>query len=344
MTRQLFKDARLVNEGEIREADLLVIDDRIEHIGSDLAVDSQTHVIDVAGRFLIPGMIDSQVHFREPGLTPKGDLTSESRASVAGGTTSFMDMPNVNPATITRDALADKYALAAGRCHANYAFYFGATNDNIEEIRRLQPYEACAIKAFMGASTGNLLVDDPEALRLLFRDAPIMVVTHCEDSPMIWANEKTARERFGDDVPIAEHPRIRSAEACLKSSTLATGLAREFDARLHVLHLTTAIEMALFEPGNRNGKRITAEACVHHLWFDESDYDALGTRIKCNPAIKSRADRDALRAALKTGRLDLIATDHAPHLLEEKQRSYFAAPAGLPLTQHALLSALELTN
>ena len=342
--KTLFKGATLINEGSAFAGDLLVVGDRIERIANDINADDQTSVVDCEGQYLVPGMIDDQVHFREPGLTKKGDLTSESRASVAGGTTSFMDMPNVNPSTITREALADKYALAEGRCHANYAFYFGATNDNIEEIRRLKPEEACGIKAFMGASTGSLLVDDGEALRLLFRDAPILVVTHCEDSPMIWANERRARETYGDDVPIAEHPRIRSAEACLKSSTLATGLAREFDARLHVLHLTTADEMVLFDAGDRNQKRVTAEVCIHHLWFDESDYESLGTRIKCNPAIKTRADRDALREALRIGKLDVIATDHAPHLIEEKAGQYFAAPAGLPLTQHALLCALELAK
>ncbi|MFK8052321.1 MAG: dihydroorotase [Woeseiaceae bacterium] len=341
-TKRLIRNATLVNEGESRECDLLIIGERIERIDTSIAADDKTEVVDAAGLHLVPGMIDDQVHFREPGLTDKGDLTSESRASVAGGTTSFMDMPNVNPATITREAMAAKYALAEGRCHANYAFYFGATNDNIEEIRRLKPNEACGIKAFMGASTGSLLVDDPEALRKLFADAPLLVVTHCEDSPTIWANEKAARERYGNDVPIGEHPRIRSAEACLQSSTLATGLAREFDARLHVLHLTTADEMVLFDTRHRSEKRITAEVCIHHLWFDESDYEALGTRIKCNPAIKRRADRDALRAALREGRLDVIATDHAPHLLAEKERHYFAAPAGLPLTQHALLCAMQL--
>ncbi len=342
--RTLIKNATLVNEGEVVESDLLIAGDRIDKIAPSITAESDMQVVDAAGRYLLPGMIDDQVHFREPGLTAKGDLTTESAASVAGGTTSFMDMPNVNPATITREALRAKYGLAQDRCHANYAFYFGATNDNIDEIRALKPDESCGIKAFMGASTGSLLVDDPAALEALFADAPLLVVTHCEDSPMIWANEKKAREQYGNDVPIGEHPNIRSAEACLKSSTLATGLAKKHDARLHVLHLTTAAEMSLFDTGHRSTKRITAEICIHHLWFDADDYDRLGTRIKCNPAIKTNADRQALRQALVDGRLDIIATDHAPHLLSEKERHYFAAPAGLPLTQHALVAALDLTR
>ena len=330
--RTLIKNATLVSDGKEFASDLLIVGDRIEKIASSISADDGTQVVDAAGLHLLPGMIDDQVHFREPGLTAKGDLASESAASVAGGTTSFMDMPNVNPATVTREVMRAKYALASGRCHANYAFYFGATNDNIDEIRALRPDEACGIKAFMGAST------------LLFADAPLLVVTHCEDSPMIWANEKAARERYGDDVPIGEHPNIRSAEACLKSSTLATGLARKHDARLHVLHLTTAMEMPLFDTGHRSTKRITAEVCIHHLWFDAGDYAQLGNRIKCNPAIKTAEDRAALRQALMDGRLDIIATDHAPHLLSEKRRHYFAAPAGLPLTQHALVAALDLTR
>jgi dihydroorotase len=287
-------------------------------------------------------MIDDQVHFREPGLTHKGDLATESAAAAAGGITSFMDMPNVSPQTTTRQALATKYEMADGRCTANYGFYLGATNTNIEEIRALQVNEACGIKAFMGASTGDMLVDDPDVLDQLFEHAPIIVVTHCEDSPTIWDNEAKARAKFGDDVPFTEHPRIRSAEACLKSSTLAVELAQRHDALLHVLHLTTAIEMALFSPAHRSEKRVTAEVCVHHLWFDESRYDELGSKIKCNPAIKSAQDREALIAALNDGRIDIIATDHAPHTAEEKAASYFKAPAGLPLVQHALLVLFDL--
>jgi len=287
-------------------------------------------------------MIDDRVHFREPGMTHKGDLASESAAAVAGGITSFMDMPNVKPQTTTRSALADKYGIAAGRCTANYGFYFGATNGNLEEVKALEVGEACGIKAFMGASTGDMLVDDPRVLEKMFEHAPIMMVTHCEHSPTIWDNEAKARAQYGEQVPFSEHPKIRSADACLASSTLATDLARRHDALLHVLHLTTAIEMPLFSTAHRSEKRITAEVCVHHLWFDESQYEQLGSKIKCNPAIKSAKDREALITALNEGRIDIIATDHAPHTASEKAASYFKAPAGLPLVQHAMLTLFDL--
>jgi dihydroorotase len=326
----------------VQDADVLLDGDRIARIGPDLSLPSKARLIDAAGKFLLPGMIDDQVHFREPGMTHKGDLATESAAAAAGGITSFMDMPNVNPQTTTRQALANKYEMAADRCTSNYGFYFGATNGNIEEIKALSVNEACGIKAFMGASTGDMLVDDPQVLEQLFQHAPLMVVTHCEYSPTIWDNEAKARERFGEDVPFSEHPKIRSAEACLASSTIAIELATRFDALLHVLHLTTAIEMGLFSPAHRSEKRITAEVCVHHLWFDESRYDELGSDIKCNPAIKSAKDREALIAALNDGRIDIIATDHAPHTIEEKAASYFKAPAGLPLVQHALLVLFDL--
>ena len=344
MNKLLITNARLINEGEISEADVLVKGERIEKIDSGITVDENVHVLDANGKYLIPGMIDDQVHFREPGLTNKGDMATESAAAVAGGITSFMDMPNVNPQTTTRAALADKYKLAERRCSANYAFYFGATNRNIDEIRALKVNEACGIKAFMGASTGDMLVDDPEALELLFRDAPLLVVTHCEHSPTIWDNEAQAKAKYGDQVPMSEHPAIRSANACLVSSSFAVDLARRHDARLHVLHLTTAIEMGLFSKAPRTEKKITAEVCVHYLWFDESRYEDLGARIKCNPAIKTAEDRVALVKALNEGRLDIIATDHAPHLAGEKQRPYFKAPAGLPLVQHALLTLFDLAK
>ena len=344
MNKLLITNARLINEGEIRDADVLVKGERIEKIDSGITVDENVHVLDANGKYLIPGMIDDQVHFREPGLTNKGDMATESAAAVAGGITSFMDMPNVNPQTTTRAALADKYKLAERRCSANYAFYFGATNRNIDEIRALKVNEACGIKAFMGASTGDMLVDDPEALELLFQDAPLLVVTHCEHSPTIWDNEAHAKAKYGDQVPMSEHPAIRSANACLVSSSFAVDLARRHDARLHVLHLTTAIEMGLFSKAPRTEKKITAEVCVHYLWFDESRYEDLGARIKCNPAIKTAEDRVALVRALNEGRLDIIATDHAPHLAGEKQRSYFKAPAGLPLVQHALLALFDLAK
>jgi dihydroorotase len=344
LSKLLIKNARLINEGEIRDADVLIEGDRIAQVGASISAAPDIGVIDASGRYLMPGMIDDQVHFREPGLTNKGDLATESAAAVAGGITSFMDMPNVNPQTTVRSTLADKYELAAGRCTANYGFYLGATNRNIDEIKALQVNEACGIKVFMGASTGDMLVDDPEALEMIFEHAPVMVVTHCEHTPTIRDNEARAKAEFGDDVPMSEHPRIRSANACLTSSSMATEMARRHDALLHVLHLTTAIEMGLFSKAHRSEKRITAEVCVHHLWFDESRYADLGARIKCNPAIKAASDREALIASLNEGRLDIIATDHAPHTASEKQKPYFKAPAGLPLVQHVLPVLFELAH
>jgi dihydroorotase len=342
LNKLLITNARLINEGEIRDADVLIDGERISKIGTGISAGEGVEIIDASGRFLMPGMIDDQVHFREPGLTNKGDLATESAAAAAGGITSFMDMPNVNPQTTTRAALAAKYAMAEHRCTANYGFHFGATNRNIEEIKALQVGESAGIKAFMGASTGDMLVDDPVALDRIFEFAPVIVLTHCEDSPTIWDNEAKARDKFGENVPLAEHPRIRSADACLKSSSMAVDLARRHDALLHVLHLTTAIEMALFSKAHRSEKRITAEVCVHHLWFDESRYEDLGTRIKCNPAIKTAKDRQALVEAVNEGRIDVIATDHAPHTMSEKKQSYFKAPAGLPLVQHALQVLFDL--
>ena len=342
MKKLLITNARLVNEGEIRATDVLLIGDRIESVMPEISVAPGVEVLDAAGRYLIPGMIDDQVHFREPGLTNKGDLATESAAAAAGGITSFMDMPNVNPQTTNRAALADKYVLARDRCIANYGFYLGATNRNIEEIKALQLGEAAGIKAFMGASTGDMLVDDPDALEKMFAHAPVIVATHCEHSPTIRDNEARAKVEFGEQVPMSEHPNIRSANACLTSSSIATDMARRHDALLHVLHLTTAIEMGLFSKGHRGNKRITTEVCVHHLWFDESRYADLGARIKCNPAIKSAQDRAALIKAVNDDRIDVIATDHAPHTASEKQKSYFKAPAGLPLVQHALLTLFDL--
>ena len=342
MNKLLITNARLLNEGEFRDADVLIEGERISKIAAGITAAEGVEVIDAAGCILMPGMIDDQVHFREPGLTNKGDLATESAAAAAGGITSFMDMPNVNPQTTTRQALADKYAIAEHRCTSNYGFYLGATNRNIEEIKALEIGEACGIKAFMGASTGDMLVDDPVALERIFATAPVMVVTHCEHSPTIWDNEARARAEFGEKVPMTEHPNIRSASACLASSSMAVDLARRFDALLHVLHLTTGLEMALFSKAPLAEKRITAEVCVHHLWFDESRYDELGTRIKCNPAIKAATDRVALIEAVNEGRIDVIATDHAPHTASEKKQGYFKAPAGLPLVQHALQVLFDL--
>ena len=344
MNKLLIKNSRLINEGEIRDADVLIVGERIEEIGSNIAAGPRTAVIDARGCYLMPGMIDDQVHFREPGLTHKGDLATESAAAAAGGITSFMDMPNVNPQTTTRQALAAKYQSAAERCTVNYGFYLGATNRNVEEIARLEVGEACGIKIFMGASTGDMLVDDPDVLENIFERSPLIVVTHCEHSPTIWENEARAKQEFGDNVPMSEHPKIRSANACLTSSSFAVELANRYDALLHVLHLTTAIEMELFSTGHRSDKRVTAEVCVHHLWFDESRYAELGALIKCNPAIKSAEDRRALIDAVNDGRIDIIATDHAPHTRDEKEQTYFKAPSGLPLVQHALLALFDLAD
>ncbi len=344
MTRTLIKNARLVNEGTVSEGDLLVENGRIARVGGEISA-ADAEVVDAAGQVLMPGMIDDQVHFREPGVTYKADMATESRAAIAGGITSFMEMPNTKPPAVTVQALEDKFALAADRCWGNYAFYMGTTNDNIDEIRRLAPDQTCGIKVFMGASTGNMLVDDPKMLEQVFSDAPMLIATHCEDTPTILANEARYRAEYGDDIPVKFHPLIRSEEACYKSSSMAVDLAKRFGSRLHVLHLTTARELELFEPGPPDGKRITAEACVHHLYFCDADYETKGSLIKCNPAIKTAADRQALRQGLVEGRLDLIGTDHAPHTWEEKHASsYFKIPAGLPLVQHALAMSLELVH
>ena len=338
----LISQAKIVNEGRTVEADVLIHKGRIEKIAPFIAAPPKAKVVDARGKLLLPGMIDDQVHFREPGFPDKGDIATESAAAVAGGITSFMDMPNTNPQTVTREALKAKYDAAHGRARANYSFYFGATNDNLAEIESLEAGDACGVKVFMGASTGNMLVDNPDTLDKIFARCPLMIATHCEDTPTIKANEAAARAKYGDAVPLSEHPHIRSAEACYKSSVLAVGLAKKHGARLHVLHLTTAKELELFEPGPVAGKKITAEACVHQLFLNDGDYAKLGNRIKCNPAIKTEADRKALVGALKDGRIALIATDHAPHTAEEKARPYLTAPSGLPLVQHALLIVLEL--
>ena len=333
-------NAQLVNEGRIVATDVLIRDERIERIGAG-AVPAGTTTIDLRGLHLLPGLIDDQVHCREPGLTHKATLATESLAALCGGVTSFLDMPNTQPPTTDRAALAEKRRIAAATCHVNYGFYLGATNTNLEEVKRAGPEDACGVKVFMGASTGNMLVDDPATLEGIFAGARLLIATHCEYSPLIVENEKKYRERYGDAVPIEAHPLIRSEEACYRSSSLAVGLAKRHGSRLHVLHLTTARELELFTPGPIERKRITAEVCTHHLWFDESSYATLGTKIKCNPAIKTTADRDALRAAVVADRIDVIATDHAPHTLAEKARGYFEAPSGLPLVQHSLLMLLD---
>ncbi|WP_335903803.1 dihydroorotase [Shewanella algae] len=345
--KTLICNAQLVNEGTIRTQDLLIDNGRISQIASQITAPAGAQVIDAQGKHLLPGMIDDQVHFREPGFPNKGTIASESRAAVAGGITSFMEMPNVNPQTTNLQALEDKYTRASQSSLANFAFYLGATNDNLEEIKRLDPNQACGVKIFMGASTGNMLVDNSATLDGIFANSPVVIATHCEDSPTIAANEAAMREKYGDAIPMELHGEIRSREACLKSSQLATELAIRHKARLHVLHLTTADELYLFEPAKQlaqlKGANITAEVCVHHLSFNDSDYARLGSQIKCNPAIKTLADQQALIDAVNRDIIDIIATDHAPHTWEEKQAdSYFKAPSGLPLVQHALLSLLDL--
>jgi dihydroorotase len=337
----LLVNARIVNEGRIFDADVRIEGERIALIGPQLSANG-AEVVDLAGSFLLPGLIDDQVHFRDPGMPHKATIATESRAALAGGVTSFFDMPNTSPATVDLAQLRAKRGIAGETSHANWAFYLGATNTNIEEVRRVGPELACGVKVFMGASTGNMLVDDPDTLDRIFADAPVPVAVHCEDTPMILEAERRFRERYGDDVPITAHPEIRSAEACFKSSSMAVDLARRHGTQLHVLHLTTERELVLFSPGAVEDKNITVEACVHHLWFDQTDYPALGTRIKCNPAIKRPEDRAALLEAVRNGTIDVIATDHAPHTLEEKARPYFEAPAGLPLVQHLLPALLEL--
>ena len=340
----LITQAKIVNEGRIIEGDVLIKGQHIDKIAPFIAAPPRTKVIDAKGKLLLPGFIDDQVHFREPGAPDKGDIATESAAAVAGGTTSFMDMPNTNPQTVTHAALAAKFSAAAGRAHANYAFYFGATNDNLAEIESLKHGEACGVKVFMGASTGNMLVDNPDTLDRIFSRCPLLIATHCEDTPTIKANEARAREKYGDNVPVAEHPNIRSEEACWKSSSFAVSLAKKHNANLHVLHLTTARELALFEPGPVAGKKITAEVCAHYLLLDDTYYAKLGNKIKCNPAIKTQADRKGLIQGVKDGRIALIATDHAPHTAEEKAKPYLQAPSGLPLIQHSLQMLLELVT
>ncbi|MEC5207882.1 dihydroorotase [Vogesella perlucida] len=339
----LIRNARLVNEGGISEGDVLVRHGRIERIAGAIDADATRH-IDAAGDWLLPGMIDDQVHFREPGLTHKGCIATESRAALAGGITSFMDMPNTSPTTTTLDALAHKEWLAAQHSAANYGFHFGAASDNLDLVAALPPERVAGVKVFMGASTGNMLLDEPVLLERLFASVPTVLLAHCEHTPTVEADSARLQAQYGDAATAALHPQARSAEACWRSSRLAVGLARQFGTRLHVLHLTTARELALFDAGPLAGKRITAEACVHHLLFDEADYATLGNRLKCNPSVKSAADRAALLQALQDGRLDVIGTDHAPHTTEEKARPYWQAPSGLPLVQHALPALMALVD
>jgi dihydroorotase len=345
MACTLIKNATIVNEGKTFRGDLLIKDEYISAIGSPGQVKSPagTKSIDATGLFLIPGVIDDQVHFREPGLTHKGDIFSETRAAAAGGITSFMDMPNTIPQTVTIETLNEKYRLGSEKSLINYSFNIGATNDNLDEIMKVDPSEVCGIKVFMGSSTGNMLVDNKNSLSELFKRAVMPVSAHCEDEPTIQKNTGIVRLKYGEEVPFNMHPLIRSREACFLSSSYAISLAREFNTKLHVFHLSTADEMKLFSNElPLHQKRITGEVCVHHLWFDDTYYDTLGSRIKWNPAIKTRFDRDSLIDSVINDRIDVIATDHAPHTIEEKSGSYFKAPSGGPMVQHSLVAMLEL--
>lgn len=341
MKKILIQNAKVVNEGKIEELDVYIEKGKIEKLAASIENVAPDISIDAKGKYLLPGMIDDQVHFREPGLTHKACIASESRAAVAGGITSYMEMPNCIPPTIDQERLDAKLELGGRVSMANFAFYFGATNGNLEAIKKVDPKQVCGLKVFMGSSTGDMLVDQPDVLEAIFANSPTLIVTHCEDTPMILENEKKWIEKYGDEIPFKEHPNIRSAEACYKSSSFAVDLAKRHGSKLHVLHLTTAKEMELFSSLPLSEKNITAEVCAHHLFFDERDYEKLGSLIKCNPAIKRIEDREALHQALIDGKIDVIATDHAPHTLEEKQGNYRQAPAGLPLVQHALLSLLE---
>jgi dihydroorotase len=341
----LIQNARIINEGRSFTADIIVKDDVILSINSPGEVTSPdgAAIINAAGLLLIPGIIDDQVHFREPGLTHKGDIFSESRSAAAGGITSFMDMPNTIPQTVTIKDLERKYELGAEHSLINYSFCIGATNDNLREVLRADPAKVCGIKLFMGSSTGNMLVDNKQALRDLFRFAHMPINAHCEDEEIIRRNQELYRQKYGEDIPVKMHPLIRSREACFSSSSVAVALAKEFNSRLHLFHLSTADEMKLLSNDlPLSNKRITGEVCIHHLWFDDSSYEKLGTRIKWNPSIKTRFDREALINAVNSDLLDVIATDHAPHTLEEKKGTYLKSPSGGPLVQHSLVAMLEL--
>ena len=343
MASVLILNGTLVNENRIFEADIYIKNGLIEAIGSGLQHRKADRIIDAEGKTIIPGLIDDQVHFREPGLTHKGEIYTESRAAVAGGITSFMEMPNTVPNALTQELLQDKYEIAAKNSLANYSFYMGASNNNLDEVLKTNPQNVCGIKVFMGASTGNMLVDNQKTLEDIFANAPVLVATHCESEEVIQRNIATARAQYGEDVPIAQHPVIRSEAACYASSSFATELAGKNGTRLHILHISTAKELALFDNSiPLEEKKITSEACIHHLWFSEADYAEKGTLIKWNPAVKQVGDRDAILQAVIDNRIDVIATDHAPHTLAEKQQNYFSAPSGGPLVQHGFPALLDL--
>lgn len=344
MKSVLIKNAKIVNEGTIFEGDVLIENEMIVEIAETIsAKSSATKIINAEGNYLIPGAIDDQVHFREPGLTHKGNIASESRAAVAGGITSFIEMPNTNPQTVTIELLEEKFAIAAENSMANYSFMFGGTNDNLEEILKVDPKNVAGLKLFLGSSTGNMLVDNEEVLEKIFSSTPLLISVHCEDEETIKNNLAKYKEEYGGDIPMKFHHLIRSEEACYISSSKAIELAKKTGARLHVFHLSTAKEMSLFT--NKiplEEKKITAEVCIHHLWFTNEDYDKKGTLIKWNPAVKTKTDKDALWEALLDGRIDVVATDHAPHTLEEKKNPYTSAPSGGPLVQHAVVAMFEM--
>ena len=338
----LIVNARIVNEGKITDGDVLIKGQFIEKIGKDLQSQPSDMIIDAKGKILVPGAIDDQVHFREPGLTHKATIYTESRAAVAGGVTSFMEMPNTVPPAFTHQLLEDKYQIASRSSLANYSFFIGASNDNLDEVMKTDISKVCGLKIFMGSSTGNLLVDDPEILEGFFSRFPSLIATHCEDEPTIRKNSEDFKARYGERMPVNYHPLLRSHEACYLSSSFAVGLAKKNGTRLHILHISTARETELFDNTIAlREKKITAEACIHHLWFSDEDYDRLGMLIKWNPAIKTKADRQSVFNAVLDDRIDVIATDHAPHTWEEKQNTYFNAPSGGPLIQHSVVAMLE---
>jgi dihydroorotase len=343
MATTLIKNATIVNEGEIFQGNVLIENSIIAKISENEITIKADTIIDASGKYLLPGCIDDQVHFREPGLTHKAEIYTESKAAVAGGITSYMEMPNTIPNTFTQQLLEDKYKRAAEVSLANYSFFMGASNNNIDEVLKTDPHNVCGIKVFMGSSTGNMLVDNRQTLEAIFSKCKLLIATHCEDEETIRANSALYKEKYGENVPIECHPLIRSEEACYKSSSLAVELAKKYNTRLHILHISTAKELDLFDNKTPlKQKRITAEACIHHLWFSDEDYKTKGNFIKWNPAIKKASDRDAILKGVLENKIDVIATDHAPHTVEEKEQSYLKAPSGGPLVQHSLVAMLEL--
>lgn len=346
--RKIIRNASIVNEGEIFKGDVFINGNKIEQVvrSKDVPPDIELEdyqIINAAGLYLLPGIIDDQVHFRDPGLTYKGDIYTESKAAVAGGITSFMEMPNTNPPALTQELLEEKYRMGAKKSLANYSFYMGASNDNLKELLKTDPAKVCGIKVFMGSSTGDMLVDDEKVLSEIFAKAPTLVAVHCEDEKTVQSNNADYLQKYGENAAADIHPLIRSAEACYLSSSKAVALAKKHNTRLHILHLSTAREMDLFDNSiPLEEKKITAEVCIHHLWFSDEDYNEKGNFIKWNPAVKTKEDRSALRKAVLDNTMDVIATDHAPHTLEEKERAYFRAPSGGPMVQHALTAMLEL--